>query len=304
MAGPERPDPIPPDAWPPAPPLAAAVVAAVVLGALAWVLQDQALPPLEAAEAARVRWLLAALVLAGAAAAGLSAGWAAAAARRRALAEAEAERAAALAGLAHEVRNPLGGVTFLAGALAEEVAGTPAAAQAARLLDEAAALTRLVEAALDEARARAPVRATVALAPLLAEVAGLVRPLADARGVEVQVEGAGEALGDRDQLRRAVLNLARNAVEASPDNGVVRLTGRAGAAEEGGGAVVEVLDRGPGLDPAARARLFQPFATTRAQGLGLGLALARRVAEAHGGTLALLPREGGGTVARLSLPGR
>jgi signal transduction histidine kinase len=120
----------------------------------------------------------------------------------------------------------------------------------------------------------------------------------------VQVAGEGEAQADREKLRRALLNLARNAVEASPDNGVVVLSGRRGGADDGGGALLEVLDRGPGLDEAARERLFRPFFTTKAQGTGLGLALAKKVADAHGGTLSLLPRQGGGTLARLTVPER
>jgi len=214
------------------------------------------------------------------------------------------ERETLLAGIAHEVRNPLGGVTLFAAMLAEETAGTQAAPHVARIQAEVGTLTRVVEEFLDFARARPPVRQPVDLAALLAEVAELVRPLAAERGVEVQVAGQGEAQADREKLRRALLNLARNAVEASPDNGVVVLSGRRGGAADGGGALLEVLDRGPGLDEAARERLFRPFFTTKAQGTGLGLALAKKVADAHGGTLELLPRQGGGTLARLVVPER
>ncbi len=69
-----------------------------------------------------------------------------------------------------------------------------------------------------------------------------------------------------------------------------------------GEAVIEVRDRGPGLAADARASLFRPFFTTKERGTGLGLALAKKVADAHGGTLALEDREGGGTVARLAVP--
>jgi signal transduction histidine kinase len=272
--------------------------ALAALGALAWVAHATTHPALLAGASERLHWYLAGLAVGGALLTGLAAARAGEAARRRALAEAEAGRAVALAGLVHELRNPLSGLSLLAGAVVEDVAGTAAAAHAARLKAEVDALARLVEEGLAEARALPPVRAAVALGPLAEEVAALVRPLAGDHGVEVRVAAEGEARADRDQLRRALLNLARNAVEASPDNGVVEL--RAG--RRGEAAVLAVLDRGPGLDEAVRARLFQPFATTKPHGTGLGLALARRVAEAHGGTLALLPRAGGGTEARLTVP--
>lgn len=277
-----------------------ALLALVTLGALALAAHASVHGDVSPEVAHHIHGALGMLVAAGAVLAGLAAARGAVTARARALAEAEAEKGVALAALVHELRNPLSGISLLAGAVAEDAASTPAAAHATRLKAEVDALARLVDEGLAEARDLPPERRAVPLAPLLAEVAAQVRPLADGRGVEVRVAADGEARADRDQLRRALVNLARNAVEASPENGVVLLAGRPGAA--GGGAVLEVEDRGPGLDAAARQRLFRPFTTTKAQGTGLGLALAKRVADAHGGTLELLPREGGGTLARLTLP--
>jgi signal transduction histidine kinase len=74
-------------------------------------------------------------------------------------------------------------------------------------------------------------------------------------------------------------------------------------ATAGATAVVEVLDRGPGIPPELRARLFQPFATTRAGGVGLGLAVSRRIVDLHGGQLELRDRADGGTCATMTLPG-
>jgi signal transduction histidine kinase len=218
---------------------------------------------------------------------------------RQGLAARDEERATLLAGIAHEVRNPLGGLTLFSAVLAEETAGTPAAHHVERVQQEVAALTRVVEEFLDYARARPLLRQPVDLAALLAEVGDLVRPLAAERGAVVRLAGEGVAQGDREKLRRAALNLARNAVEASAGGEVLLAARRDGAA-----AVVEVLDRGPGLTVEARAKLFRPFFTTKERGTGLGLALAKKVADAHGGTIALLEREGGGTVARLVVPDR
>jgi signal transduction histidine kinase len=138
----------------------------------------------------------------------------------------------------------------------------------------------------------------VDLAQLLGEVADLAQPLASERHVSVTVDGGGETRADREQLRRAAVNLVRNAVEAAPAASVVEIVARAADGE----AVIEVADRGAGLSAEARERLFRPFFTTKQRGTGLGLALAKKVADAHGGTLVLEGRPGGGTVARLAIP--
>ncbi len=217
---------------------------------------------------------------------------------RRALRARDEERETLLAGIAHEVRNPLGALDLFAGLLAEELQGRPQAPHVARIQSELAALSKVVEEFLDYARARPPLREPVDLRILLAEVADLASPLAAQRQVSVSVDGEGEAKADREQLRRAALNLVRNAVEAAPAASEVEVVGRLGDGE----AAIEVRDRGPGLAAEARASLFRPFFTTKEKGTGLGLALAKKVADAHGGTLSLEGREGGGTVARLAIP--
>jgi len=209
------------------------------------------------------------------------------------------ERETLLAGIAHEVRNPLGGMELFTGLLAEELAGRPEAAHVDRIRAELDTLSRVVDEFLDYARARPLQTEPCDLGGLVAEVADLVQPAALERGIRVTTSARGSCAADREKLRRAVLNLARNAVEATPDGGTVEIVG---SAEAGGGASLEVLDRGPGLTAEARAKLFRPFFTTKERGTGLGLALAKKVADAHGGALELLPRDGGGTVARLGLP--
>jgi signal transduction histidine kinase len=217
---------------------------------------------------------------------------------RRALRARDEERETLLAGIAHEVRNPLGALDLFAGLLAEELAERPESAHVGRIRSELAALSKVVEEFLDYARARPALREGVDLALLLGEVADVAQPLAAQRQVSLSVEAAGEARADREQLRRAAVNLVRNAVEAAPVASQVELVGRV----QDGEAIIEVRDRGPGLAPDARASLFRPFFTTKERGTGLGLALAKKVADAHGGTLALDPREDGGTVARLAIP--
>ncbi|MGH6990214.1 MAG: sensor histidine kinase [Stellaceae bacterium] len=103
--------------------------------------------------------------------------------------------------------------------------------------------------------------------------------------------------GDRDQLFRVLLNLARNAVES----GATRVVFSAHRDDDT--AVIEIADNGPGLPPKARENLFRPFAgSARAGGMGLGLAIAREIMRAHGGDIALVNSDAEGTLFRLTLP--
>jgi signal transduction histidine kinase len=217
---------------------------------------------------------------------------------RQALRARDEEREMLLAAIAHEIRNPLGGMDLFTGILAEELAGRPEAAHVARVRAELASLEHVVEEFLDFARSRPLDLAPADLAVLAREVRDLALPLALERGVRLVVGGAGEARADRERVRGALLNLVRNAVEASPQGAAVEIAVRV----QDGRAEVDVADRGPGLSPEARAKLFRPFFTTKEKGTGLGLALAKKVADAHRGALEVVDRDGGGTVARIALP--
>ena len=116
--------------------------------------------------------------------------------------------------------------------------------------------------------------------------------------LEVRADATLGLRGDRLLLSRALHNLLVNACEASPDGALVELeTGR-----EGDTVWVEVRDRGPGLDPKVAARVFEPYVSTKNRGSGLGLSLVRDIAEQHRGRVTLTNRDGGGAVARLTLP--
>jgi signal transduction histidine kinase len=109
-------------------------------------------------------------------------------------------------------------------------------------------------------------------------------------GVEVQ--------GDPVQLRQVFVNLLGNAVDAASPSGEVRVR----AAREDGVVAVAVEDTGPGVDPATLRRLFEPLITTKDKGIGLGLALVKRIVERHGGTVGYEPRPGGGARFTVRLP--
>jgi signal transduction histidine kinase len=117
----------------------------------------------------------------------------------------------------------------------------------------------------------------------------------------VALKPAAESLpvqGDRLLLSRAVHNLLLNACEASPDGGTVEVS----VTREDDRVRVEVRDCGPGLAPEVRARLFEPYVSTKRRGSGLGLSLVRDIAVQHGGSITLDDRPGGGACAVLCLP--
>ncbi|MBX3159134.1 MAG: HAMP domain-containing histidine kinase [Deltaproteobacteria bacterium] len=197
-----------------------------------------------------------------------------------------------LAGIAHEVRNPLAGMTLFAGILRDELPdGDERRSHVERIQRELGYLERVVNEFLEFARRAKPELADVEVAELLAEIAQLVT--SDA--IEVAVAPAGDtvARADRGQLRRALINLAKNAVQAATAAGhrgkdAVRLS----AAVEGDELHLVVWNRGQEISPETSGKLFEPFFTTREKGTGLGLAFVREIAHDHGGRVELHSADG------------
>lgn len=207
------------------------------------------------------------------------------------------------AGVAHEVRNPLTGIKILVeGALRPQNA-VPLSDEDLRLIrQEILRMERTVQGLLDFARTPSPDRRKHDLRHLLNEAVSLAHGRAGAKPVSLRMDTPGEPVEvevDRDQFLSLITNLLFNAIDASPAGGevVVRV------ASEPAGTLIEVSDNGRGIDPAVADRLFTPFATTKPTGTGLGLAVARRVARDHGGTLSATNRPEGGARFTLTLPG-
>jgi signal transduction histidine kinase len=207
-----------------------------------------------------------------------------------------------LAGIAHEVRNPLGGLELYAGLLRDALGGQPERLQeVARIERELGHLRTVVSEFLEYARRPTPELAPVPLRPLLEEI----RELTEAPGgvaVKVDAPEGVTVRADASQLRRALLNLARNATAAMQGRpGPVVLS--AARADAGGRVHVEVRDAGAGVPVELREKIFTPFFTTREKGTGLGLAFVREIVRDHGGEVSVGDAPGGGAVFRVDLPG-
>ena len=230
----------------------------------------------------------------------------AAALKRQRQALVQAERLAAIgkmaAQVAHEIRNPLNAIALNVELIeAEGDTGSPAdvAPMLSAVKREVERLTEVTDDYLRFARLPTPRRESIDLAMVASDLVGFQAEEARRRGVTVSLEGPGSATAsaDPDQLRQALLNLLRNAVEAAGEGGHVSVE----VQEDGGLARLVVSDDGPGVPEEAAERIFEPFYSSKDDGTGLGLAIARRVAEAHGGSLSLEPLPAGHPGARFIL---
>ena len=217
-----------------------------------------------------------------------------------------ADRLAALgtmsAQLAHEIRNPLAAMKGSAQLLGQDRAVDAMTVKLTGVLvREADRLSRLVEDFLRFARPPTPVRREVRMERLVVETVDMLRDDPLARDVRLEVdpgEGTRSVSLDPDQLRQVLLNLARNALQATGPQGQVRVELR----HAGGDMVLKVWNAGAPIPRADVSRLFEPFFTTREGGTGLGLATAHSIVRAHGGDIRVHSEEGAGTEFVVVLP--
>ncbi len=209
------------------------------------------------------------------------------------------------ASLAHEIRNPLTAIRLDLQRVQEALPpGFDLYEDHVHALAEIQRLNETVDSALASARQGASHEEKVDLEEPIRAAARAAAPTFARSGAAVTLDLEGPAptvSGDRGALEQLFLNLLRNAAEAMPVGGDATITW----SEEGGDAVVVVSDSGPGLPSELLEKVFEPLFTTRPEGTGLGLTVARRIAAAHGGTLDLeSPRTGGvRAVVRLPLTG-
>ena len=202
--------------------------------------------------------------------------------------------------VAHEVRNPLAGIKGAMQVLLSRRAGEDSDVAVMRdIVARIDTLNALIEDLMMFARPRPPRLSDVNVRHLLDEAVTMLRRDPIGASLDVQIESEdGSITADPDLIRATMLNLLLNAAQAMNGRGRIHLTSQ----QRNGFWTIEVRDSGPGIPPGLRREVLEPFFTTKARGGGLGLPIAKRVAELHGGTLALACPESGGTAVTVTLP--
>src|SRR5581483_2637598 len=198
--------------------------------------------------------------------------------------------------VAHEVKNPIAGIR---GALQVIMSRMPAEQRdrgvIVDIIARLDALNGIVQDLLLYARPRAPKREAVDLRSLIENTSELLRKDPAIAATMFNISGRPEpVLGDPEQLRIVFQNLLMNAAQAMGGSGAIDVSLRL----DPQGCRISIRDHGPGMPPEVRAKAFDAFFTTKHRGTGLGLPIARRVVEAHGGVIDIAPADGGGRWCR------
>jgi signal transduction histidine kinase len=207
-------------------------------------------------------------------------------------------------GVAHEIKNPLNAMMLHLEIAQEKLRGSQDPAPELEIVKrELLRLDRVVKALLDFNRPIDVEMQECDLNSVAVDVASLMRPQADARNVQLEVQHGSEratVLADLDLLKQGILNVAVNALEATPPGGKIGLSVQ--RAEEQ--YILAVEDSGPGIPAEIQDKIFNLYFTTKQSGTGVGLAMTYRIMQLHGGTITLDSEEGRGSCFRLGLPAR
>jgi signal transduction histidine kinase len=210
------------------------------------------------------------------------------------------------ASIAHEIRNPITAAKSLLQQMGEDPHSTENVEYAAVALQELERVERSISHLLRYARDEELRPRALSLSKVVSSALDTLRERALRAEVElrVDVDEAGELVGDAEQLRRAVINLVGNAIDAlaGQSSPAPRVQIEAGENLAGTEVWLRVRDNGPGIEPARLAQIWTPFRTSKPDGTGLGLPITRKIVEAHGGTVEVESAPGAGTEFRVILP--
>ncbi len=233
--------------------------------------------------------------------------------KRMESAKLQAERLAIVgtmaAQVAHEVRNPLGAITLNLDLIEGEIrlattdrgtSLTEGITLVGEMREEVGRIDKVISDYLALARPRISKREPLSLRLLVRRKIAFMQEVFAKAGVELDLRLEDDCVvdADGDQLWQAILNLIRNAVEAMPDGGALSIHSH----REGEFVILQIKDTGSGMDEAQFNRLFVPFATTKANGTGLGLPLVQQIVEEHAGRIECSSSPGQGATFTISLP--
>jgi len=224
-----------------------------------------------------------------------------------------------VAGLAHEIKNPLGGIKGAAQLLAQRFNDRPEVDEyTGVMIREIDRLARLVEQLLTLGAPPALAQQSLNVHKVIHEVLALMQSELSSKGIVVRLQidpSLPEVRGDEAQLTHVFLNLVKNAMEAMPEQGTLTITtrmetdfhilwraARGAAAGLGKFLRVECTDTGPGFPDTDIDRVFEPFFSTKPRGTGLGLAICQRIMATHGGDIRVENRRAGGARVTVTLP--
>jgi len=206
------------------------------------------------------------------------------------------------AGLAHEIRNPLAGIAGVIEIVSRDLPPGSAARSVIRdAKEEALQINRILSDLLDTARPKPPHFQVKDLADTVEHAVMFARQQAITRRISVEMDGIGQIPPvdhDPNQINQVLLNLLLNAIQAMDKPGTIHVSLR----RDHDVVVIGVADEGKGISPENLPNIFRPFFTTKGHGTGLGLSLARRIVEAHGGAISVRSELGKGTQFLVRLP--
>jgi len=212
------------------------------------------------------------------------------------------------ASIAHEIRNPITAAKSLVQQMGEDPSSAENVQYAKVALEELDRVERSVAHLLRFAREEEMRMSDLRLADVISSAVATLRERATSRGVALDVQvGADCALrGDAEKLRRVLINLLSNALDALDGGGVQkpRIEVTAGENLAGTECWVRVRDNGPGIAAESLSKIFSPFYTSKERGTGLGLAISKKLVDAHGGSIEVQSTPGAGAEFTLTIPKR
>jgi signal transduction histidine kinase len=217
---------------------------------------------------------------------------------RKAIIQRDEQQKAMLAGVAHEIRNPLGGIELFAGLLLDDLTRSEMRERAEKILKESKNLRTLIQNFIDYAKPVVPKREPCSVADSWQEALQFISDQANSHRVQNNFSGHATALVDQQHLKQVFLNLGLNAIQSMPKGGSIEIR----AINEKNRVRIDFSDTGTGIPEEMQPHIFEPFYSSKEKGLGLGLAIVKNLLEQNGGSIRLKKTSSSGSTFEIALP--